>query len=79
MIDLELGRDHDQDHLHPGAWLPVEVVLHVLGQVYVEENEVVHVAPGERDPQTLGGQLAAPFLNAQDCIVDDFWCCFNVL
>ena len=58
---------------------PVEVILHILSQVYVEENEVMHMAPRERGLQTLWGQLAAPFLYAQDCIVDDFWCRFNVL
>lgn len=34
--------------------LPVEVILHILSQVYVEENEVVHVAPGEGGLQMLG-------------------------
>lgn len=59
--------------------LPVEVILYVLSQVYVEENEVVHMAPREGGLQALGSQLAAPFLYAQDCVVDNFWCCFNML
>lgn len=59
--------------------LPVEVVLHVLSQVYVEENEVMHMAPRKWGFQALRSQLAAPFLYAQDCVVDDFWCCFNML
>lgn len=59
--------------------LPVEVILHILSQVYVEENEVVHVAPREWGLEALRSQFAAPLLYAQDCVVDDFWCCFNVL
>ena len=59
--------------------LPVEVILHILSQVYVEENEVVHMASRERGLQALRSQLAAPFLYAQDCVVDDFRCCFNML
>lgn len=39
----------------------------------------MHVAPGEWGLQALGRLLAAPFLYAQDCVVDDFWCCFNML
>lgn len=27
--------------------LPVEVILHILSQVYVEENEIMHVTPRE--------------------------------
>lgn len=59
--------------------LPVEVVLYILSQVYVKENEVMHMAPRKWGFQALRSQLAAPFLYAQDCIVDDFWCCFNML
>lgn len=59
--------------------LPVEVILYVLSQVYVKEDEIVHMAPREWGLQALRTQLAAPFLYAQDCIVGNFWCCFNVL
>lgn len=59
--------------------LPVEVVLHVLSQVYVEEDEVVHVAPRERDLEAPRSQPAAPLLDAQDRIVHDFRCRLHVL
>lgn len=59
--------------------LPVEVILYILSQVYIEENEVMHVAPREWCLQALGSQLAAPFLYAQDRIVDNFGSGFNVL
>ena len=59
--------------------LPVEVILHILSQVYVEEDEVVHVAPRERDLETLTSQPAAPLLDAQDCVVHDFRCRLHVL
>lgn len=59
--------------------LPVEVILHILSQVYVEKNEIMHVAPREWGLEALRIQLAAPFLYTQDCVVDDFWCGFNML
>ena len=59
--------------------LPVEVVLHVLSQVYVEEDEVVHVAPRERDLEAPRSQPAAPLLDAQDGVVHDFRCRLHVL
>lgn len=62
-----------------GSRLPVKVILHVLRQVDVKEDEVMHVAPGERGLQALRSQFAAPLLNAQDGIVDDFWCRLDVL
>lgn len=39
----------------------------------------MHMAPGEGHLQALRSQLTAPFLDAQDCIVNNFGCCFNVL
>lgn len=68
-----------QVKVHIFAEIPVEVILYVLSQVYVKEDEIVHMAPREWGLQALRTQLAAPFLYAQDCIVGNFWCCFNVL
>lgn len=59
--------------------LPVQIILHILGQVYVEQNKIMHVAPGERSLCFPGIQLAVPFLNTQYCIMDNFWGGFDVL
>lgn len=59
--------------------IPVQIILHILGQVYVEQNKVTHVTPGEWSLCLLGIQLAVPLLNAQYCIMNNFGGGFNVL
>lgn len=66
----------------PPPWAPcspVLVVLHILGQVYIEDDEVVHVAAGKGLPHLTAPRLAGPLPHANQGIVCDVGGRLNVL
>lgn len=54
-----------------GRGSPVLVVLHILGQVHVQDDEVVHVAAGEGLAHLVAPSLAGPLPHADQGIVGD--------
>ena len=64
---------------HRGQDSPILVVLYVLGQVHVQDEEVVHVAAGEGLPYLTTPGLAGPLAHANQGIVGDVGGRLNVL
>lgn len=50
---------------------PILVVLHILGQVHVQDDEVVHVAAGEGLAHLTAPGLAGPLPHANQGVVGD--------
>lgn len=62
-----------------GRGSPVLVVLHVLGQVHVQDDEVMHVAAGEGLAHLAAPGLAGPLPHADQGVVGDVGGCLDVL
>lgn len=57
---------------------PVLVVLYILGQVHVEDDEVVHMTSGKRLLYLSAPGLAGPLPHAEQGVVCDVRGCLNV-
>ena len=62
-----------------GRGSPVLVVLHVLGQVHVQDDEVMHMAAGEGLSHLVAPSLAGPLPHANQGVVGDVGGCLDVL
>lgn len=58
---------------------PVLVILYILGQIHIEDDEVVHVAPGKRLLRPAAPRLAGPLPHANEGVARDVGGGLNVL